>query len=136
MSNKRMLYEITGDSKESMLTHGFKILGVFKDRTQWESQDWLLNCPEYVPVKATESEDGFLVWCREVGGETVQYYARIKKTSEYAHQDPGKPFPIRLTNNSGYARDGYIWEGGPGGYYRSKDINLFVRWKDELIKVL
>ncbi len=68
----------------------------------------------------------------------VQYFARIKATSEYAHQDPGMYFPVWLTDNPAFARDGYIWEGGPGGYYRSKDINLFVRWDGEerFIKVL
>ncbi len=67
----------------------------------------------------------------------IQYYARIKKTSEYAHQDPGTYFSVRLTDNSSFACDGYIWEGGPGVYYRSKDINLFVQdGESKFIKVL
>ncbi len=66
----------------------------------------------------------------------IQYLARIKKSSEYAHQDPGRPFPVRLTDNPSYARDGYIWEGGPGGYYRTKDITLFVEDADTIRKVL
>jgi hypothetical protein len=63
----------------------------------------------------------------------VGYFAQIKKSSEYAHQDNGKPFAVKLTANISFARDGYIWEGGPGGYYRSKDINLIVRREDTSI---
>lgn len=56
------------------------------------------------------------------------YFARIKKTSEYAHQDNGKPFPVQLnTDHLSYAMSGYIWKGGPGGRYRMRDLELYVK---------
>lgn len=58
----------------------------------------------------------------------MMYYAMIKKTSEYAHQDTGKPFSIELNaDHLTYALEGYIWKGGPGGRYRMKDLELYVK---------
>jgi hypothetical protein len=68
----------------------------------------------------------------------IQYYARIKQTSEYSDQDPGTYFPVQLTDDPNNAYSTYIWEGGPGKRYRSQDINLFVFWnsRNQFIKVL
>lgn len=136
MSNKRELYEITSDSNESMREHGFEILAVFKDREHWESKDWALHCPDDMPLIATENERGFAIWGQKLSEGRVQFVARIKKTSEYAGQDSGKPFPVQLSYDPNDAVAGYIWQGGPGGRYRSKDLNVFVLWKDKTIKVL
>lgn len=136
MSNKRMLYGISNDSNESMRERGFEIVAVFPSRERWESQDWDLNCPDDLPLRATVNESGFTVWGQEVTQGGVQYVARIKKTSEYAGQDSGKPFSVQLSYDASDAVAGYIWRGGPGGRYRSKDLDIFAVWKDKTIKVL
>ena len=52
-----------------------------------------------------------------------QLYAKIRSTSEYAHQNPGgEPFPVRLMPVFG----AYAVQGGPGGQYRLTDVELFV----------
>lgn len=55
-------------------------------------------------------------------GAGQQIFARIKKTSEYAHQT-GEVFPVRV----GKAPfDDYVIHGGPGGLYRLRDVALYV----------
>ena len=52
-----------------------------------------------------------------------QLFAKIKKSSEYAHQRAGSdPFPVRLMPAFG----AYPVQGGPGGQYRLSDVELFV----------
>ena len=52
-----------------------------------------------------------------------QLFARIRPTSEYAHQRSGnEPFPVRLMPAFG----AYPVQGGPGGQYRLSDVELFV----------
>ena len=47
-------------------------------------------------------------------------FARIKKSSEYTHQDSGVPFPVAF-----YTDCEYIVHGGPGGRYRLDDVDLY-----------
>ena len=57
----------------------------------------------------------------------TQLYAKIKKSSQYYHQnewakEQGKfPFPVEIQND--YGLD-YIIRGGPGGQYRFRLTNL------------
>lgn len=67
---------------------------------------------------------------------TLKYFARIKKSSQYSHQDTDKPFSVvPNTTHFTYARDGYLWCGGPGGWYRHSDLNLFVEHDGQLVPV-
>ena len=53
-----------------------------------------------------------------------QLFAKIKRTSKYYGQtEHGASFPVFV--EAGYA-DGYVVQGGPGGQYRLRDVNLFV----------
>lgn len=51
-----------------------------------------------------------------------QLYARIKKTSEYAHQTD-KLFPVWV-GTPPYGN--YAVRGGPGGVYRLSDVEFYV----------
>lgn len=57
--------------------------------------------------------------CRPYG---QQLYARIKKTSEYAHQTD-ELFAVSVGKPP---YDNYAVRGGPGGVYRLNDVDLFV----------
>lgn len=51
-----------------------------------------------------------------------QLYAKIKRTSKYYGQTtPNQLFPVYVIS-----RGEYIVQGGPGGQYRLRDVNLFV----------
>ena len=53
-----------------------------------------------------------------------QLYAKIKRTSKYYGQgERGALFPVYV--EAGWA-EGYVVQGGPGGQYRLKDVNLFI----------
>lgn len=53
-----------------------------------------------------------------------QLYAKIKRTSNYYGQgERGALFPVFV--EAGYT-DGYVVQGGPGGQYRLRDVNLYV----------
>ena len=51
-----------------------------------------------------------------------QLYAKIKKSSEYAHQTD-KLFPVRVTSAP---YNDYVVHGGPGGVYRLRDVSFYV----------
>lgn len=54
-----------------------------------------------------------------------QIYARIKRSSKYYGQTaPDELFPVYL-EAMGY-REGYVVQGGPGGQYRLRDVDLYV----------
>lgn len=62
---------------------------------------------------------------------STQLYARIKRTSHYAHQndhrDFGSHFPIAIgLSDHEWDKDQYIVKGGVGGQYKLSDVNLFV----------
>lgn len=57
--------------------------------------------------------------CRPIG---QQLYAQLKKTSEYAHQTD-EVFAVRVAKAP---FDDYVIQGGPGGLYRLRDVDLFV----------
>lgn len=64
------------------------------------------------------------------------YYACIKSTSKYYNsQNTEKPFPVELNTNPNDAVSGYIWSGGPGGIYRTSDLDLFVMIGDQLVPI-
>jgi hypothetical protein len=55
-----------------------------------------------------------------------QLYAEIRRDSEYSHQaSKGELFPITLAD--GPASE-HVVVGGPGGQYRLKDVNLYIRY--------
>lgn len=56
------------------------------------------------------------------GPSGQQLYARIKKTSDYAHQTD-KLFPVRVGEPP---YDDYAVHGGPGGVYRLRDVDFYV----------
>lgn len=51
-----------------------------------------------------------------------QLYAKIKKSSEYAHQS-NELFPVRVTSAP---YNDYVVQGGPGGVYRLRDVNFYL----------
>lgn len=63
-------------------------------------------------------------------------YAKIKESSKYARQaefairDGNYPFPVEITGDHEYNV-----QGGPGGQYRSEDVELFVKVKDTFIQI-
>lgn len=57
--------------------------------------------------------------CRLAG---QQLYARIKKTSEYAHQSD-KLFPVRV-GKPPYGN--FAVHGGPGGVYPIRDVEFYI----------
>lgn len=53
-----------------------------------------------------------------------QLYAKIKRTSKYYGQgETGALFPVYVVAGGA---EGYVVQGGPGGQYRLKDVNLFI----------
>lgn len=51
-------------------------------------------------------------------------YAKIKRTSKYYGQgERGALFPVYVV--AGH-EEGFVVQGGPGGQYRLKDVNLFI----------
>jgi hypothetical protein len=69
----------------------------------------------WLGYEAAHGPDG----CKPQG---QQLYARIKRSSEYAHQSD-KLFPVRVGTAP---HDDYVVRGGPGGVYRLRDVNLYV----------
>lgn len=69
----------------------------------------------WLGFEAAHGPDG----CKEQG---QQLFARIKKSSEYAHQSD-KLFPVRVANAP---HNDYVVYGGPGGLYRLRDVNFYV----------
>lgn len=52
-----------------------------------------------------------------------QLYAKIKKSSKYYGQGDGSLFPVFV--EAGH-REAYLVQGGPGGQYRLRDVNLYI----------
>ena len=69
----------------------------------------------WLGFEAAHGPDG----CKPQG---QQLFARIKKSSQYAHQSD-KLFPVRV-GSAPY--DDYFVKGGPGGVYRLSDVNFYV----------
>lgn len=54
-----------------------------------------------------------------------QLYAKIKRSSKYYGQTgPHEVFCVYIVAEPNYGE--YIVQGGPGGQYRLRDVNLFV----------
>lgn len=52
----------------------------------------------------------------------VRLFAEIREDSKYVGQTKaGQHFPVFISN-----RGEYLVQGGPGGQYRLRDVNLFV----------
>ncbi|BBP86030.1 hypothetical protein PHLH8_56720 [Pseudomonas sp. Pc102] len=66
--------------------------------------------------------------CRPAG---QQLYARIKKTSKYAHQTD-KLFPVRV-GKAPY--DNFVVHGGPGGLYALRDVSFYVLVDDKPMRL-
>lgn len=49
-------------------------------------------------------------------------YANVRRDSRYSAQRQKKPFPVQLR-----AGGEYIWQGGPGGQYRTSDLDFFTQ---------
>lgn len=56
------------------------------------------------------------------GPKGQQLHARIKKSSDYAHQTD-RLFPVHVGKST---PADYVVHGGPGGVYRMKDVELYV----------
>jgi hypothetical protein len=64
------------------------------------------------------------------------YFATIRQSSKYYNtQNTESPFPVELTTDANQARDGYIFAGGPGGFYRYEDLYLFVQIGSDLFRI-
>lgn len=69
----------------------------------------------WLGFEAAHGPDG----CKPFG---QQLYARIKKTSRYAHQTE-KLFAVRV---AAAPYDAFVVHGGPGGLYALRDVNFYV----------
>ena len=69
----------------------------------------------WLGYEAAHGPDG----CKPQG---QQLYARIKKTSQYAHQ-ADYLFPVRVASPP---YGDYVVHGGPGGVYERRDVDFFV----------
>lgn len=69
----------------------------------------------WLGYEAAHGPDG----CKPQG---QQLFARIKKSSEYAHQTD-QLFPVRVGTPP---YENYAVKGGPGGVYRLSDVNFYV----------
>lgn len=69
----------------------------------------------WLGYEAAHGPDG----CKPQG---QQLYARIKKSSKYAHQTD-KLFPVRV-GKAPY--DDFVVHGGPGSLYALRDVNFYV----------
>lgn len=69
----------------------------------------------WLGFEAAHGPDG----CKPQG---QQLYARIRKTSKYAHQTD-KLFQVRVGKPP---YDNYVVHGGPGGVYALRDVHFFV----------
>lgn len=78
----------------------------------------------YVDSRTLDAWRGYLAAHTENGPFVAgqQLYAKIKKTSEYAHQSE-KLFPVRV---GAEPYDDYAVRGGPGGVYRIRDVDFYV----------
>jgi len=60
----------------------------------------------------------------------TQLYAKLKRSSKYAHQHDGKePFPVEVV---GY--DTYIFNGN-GNQYRLSDLRLYVVFAGQFVAI-
>jgi hypothetical protein len=65
----------------------------------------------------------------------TQLYAKIKRTSKYYHQHAMVrygAFPVTIEQDPA---DEYMFNGGPGGRYRKKDLALYVKRGDKLVRI-
>ncbi|MNG16751.1 hypothetical protein D3C84_1006890 [compost metagenome] len=78
----------------------------------------------WLGFEAAHCPDG----CRPFG---QQLYARIRKTSKYAHQTD-KLFPVRVGKPP---YDDFVVHGGPGGVYALRDVHFYVLVDDKPMKL-
>lgn len=56
-----------------------------------------------------------------------QLYAKIKRSSKYYGQGKeGALFEVFVESSPSSSPEVYVVQGGPGGQYRLKDVNLYV----------
>lgn len=67
----------------------------------------------------------------EVNTTGQQLYARIRKSSQYAHQSKDL-FPVRIAP-APYGD--FVVHGGPGGLYGLRDVHLFVLVDDQPMRL-
>lgn len=71
----------------------------------------------------------------------MKLYAKIKKSSEYHHQNPrpddtvyGLPFEVTIDPDRVHGDkatwDDYCVQGGPGGQYTLADVELYIKRSD------
>jgi len=64
-----------------------------------------------------------------------QLYARIKKSSEYEHQNDhpsfGSHFPVVVSETNEF----YPVKGGVGGQYPLADVNLYLKIDGKFIRI-
>lgn len=53
----------------------------------------------------------------------MQLYANVRSDSRYKNQAEPVPFPVALQHGFG----AHIWRGGPGGQYRTSDLDFFIK---------
>jgi hypothetical protein len=78
----------------------------------------------WLGFEAAHGPDG----CRPFG---QQLYARIRKTSKYAHQTD-KLFPVRVDKPP---YDDFVVHGGPGGVYALRDVHFYVMVDDKPMRL-
>ncbi len=54
-------------------------------------------------------------------------YANVRKNGRYGSQRQPEPFEINLHDNAFQIMEGYFWKGGPGGNYRTVDLEFYVK---------
>jgi hypothetical protein len=54
-------------------------------------------------------------------------YANVRKNGRYGSQRQPEPFEINLHENAFQIMEGYFWNGGIGGNYRTVDLEFYVK---------
>ncbi|KAF1072671.1 MAG: hypothetical protein GAK45_00106 [Pseudomonas citronellolis] len=87
----------------------------------------------YVALETRSAWLGFEAAHGQHGCKTSgqQLYARLRKTSKYAHQTD-KLFKVRVGKPP---YDNFVVHGGPGGVYALRDVHFYVLVDDKPMKL-
>ncbi|AXQ50171.1 hypothetical protein DZC31_26600 [Stenotrophomonas rhizophila] len=104
---------------------GLTLLNLELGFEEWaEKEGFNLECVDgsYVDSRTFDAWRGYLAAHGEHGVAGQQLFAKIKKSSDYAHQTD-QLFPVRV-GTPPYGD--YAVHGGPGGVYRLSDVEFYI----------
>jgi hypothetical protein len=56
------LKEVTADTPDFMARTGYELVAIFKDQSDFESREWILDVDDNATLVATQSPRDFAVW--------------------------------------------------------------------------